>query len=143
MPSFTVNQPRALRANGPLFQLQIGVPRAVEDAMKAAGDPIPTPVTVQAMIDTGASLTIVRAGICAALGLHPVGVVNIGTASAASVPAEQFSVRLAFPNAVEGMGVVTEAPMPVPGCQALIGRDILSKAVFIYIGYADLFTLSF
>jgi predicted aspartyl protease len=119
------------------------VPSAVEDALAAAGDPVPSAVTVQAIIDTGASSTVVRTGTCRGLGLNPVGVINIHTPSSADVPCEQFSVRIAFPNNVQGTAIVTEAPMPGQGIQALIGRDVLSQAVLVYIGFANTFSLSF
>jgi len=133
MPSFSSVQ-AGLRANGPLVQLSIAVPQAVEDALIAAGNPVPAPVTVGSIIDTGASTTVVRTGLCRSLGLNPVGVIMIHTPSSANVPCEQFSVRLAFPNNVQGTAIVTEA---------LIGRDVLSQAVLVYIGFANTFSLSF
>jgi predicted aspartyl protease len=76
VPSFTVAVPD-LRAIGPIVEIRIAVPQAVEAIFVSSGQPIPSPVSMAAMIDTGASGTVIQAGIAARLGLNPVGVVAI------------------------------------------------------------------
>lgn len=38
---------------------------------------------------------------------------------------------------------VLEAPLQGQNIDCLIGRDVLSQGVFVYIGYTNLFSLSF
>jgi hypothetical protein len=142
MASFTTRGP-GLQQNGPQVKLTIGLQPDAEQLLKDAGQPIPAAVELQAIIDTGSTFTVMAMGTGARLGLQPVGVAMISTASHANVPCEQFAVRVAFSNNVILNVVATEAPMPGQPIQALIGRDILSRGVLIYIGYVESFTLSF
>jgi len=70
-------------------------------------------------------------------------VVAINTLSSTGVLCAQYAVRLIFPNNVGGEAVVTEAPLAGQHIQGLIGRDVLSQAVLVYIGYTNQFTMSF
>jgi hypothetical protein len=143
VPSFAATAPDLAQA-GPLVQVSVGVPQNVRDALTAAGQPVPAPVTMQFLIDTGASLTVIRTGTCAGLGLHPVGIVNIHTPTDHDVPAEQFSVSLGFPNnVVASPWVVTEAGLPGQNIDGLLGRDLLSRGVLVYLGYAGAWSVSF
>lgn len=104
---------------------------------------IPSPVPVIAMIDTGASVSVVRQGLPGQLGLKPVGLTYISTPSSTNVARYRFLVRFAFPNNVFVEVPVVEAPLQGQNIQCLIGRDILAHGVLIYIGYSNLFSLSF
>jgi predicted aspartyl protease len=142
VPSFTVAGPN-LQAIGPIVEIRIAVPAAVEAIFVSGGQPVPSPVAMAAMIDTGASGTVIQAGVAARLGLHPVGVVAINTPSSTGVLCAQYAVRLIFPNNVIGEAVVIEAPLEGQHVQGLVGRDVLSQAVLVYIGYTNQFTMSF
>lgn len=99
-----------------------------------------------AMVDTGASGTVIAPAILAQLGLQPVGVTNMSTPSTtAPVQARLFNVDLTFlTNNVAVQGVVAiEAPLGGQHIQCLVGRDILQHGVLVYIGYINQFTLSF
>lgn len=129
---------------GPLVELTLSQPQPIIDAMTAAGTSIPSPMRVVAMIDTGATGSVMQKGLAAQLGLQPVGVVYISTPSSANVPCNEYAVRFLFPNNVVVDGTMIEAPMQGQGqVQALIGRDTLAHGVLVYIGYANLFSLSF
>lgn len=142
MPSFTIEIPN-LQGDGPVVELRVAIGSAVENALRAANTPIPLPVGVPAMIDTGATKSVIRQGIAAQLGLNPVGVTYISTPSSTNVLCPEYLVRLVFPTNVLYEGTVIEAPLQGQHIQCLIGRDILSHAVFVYIGYRNLFSLSF
>jgi hypothetical protein len=142
VPSFTISIGN-LRQAGPVLELQIAVTAAAEEAMERAGDPVPTPVRAIGMIDTGASVSLVRKGLLGPLGLHPVGVSRINTPGATSVACDQYEVRCVLPNNVVFEIPVLEAPLYSQHIQCLIGRDVLAQAVLIYIGYSNQFTLSF
>ncbi|MFZ1061425.1 MAG: aspartyl protease family protein [Candidatus Rokuibacteriota bacterium] len=95
------------------------------------------------MIDTGATSSVMRQGFAAQLGLHPVGVAYINTHSSTNVACYEYLVRLVFPNNVVAEATVLEAPLLGQHIQCLIGRYVLAHGVLVYIGYGNLFTLSF
>ena len=95
------------------------------------------------MIDTGATGSVIRQGVATQLALKPVGVANINTASSSNVRCYKYAVRLIFPNNVAVEAIVIEAPLMGQSIQALICRDILARGVLVYIGYMNLFSLSF
>jgi hypothetical protein len=132
-----------MQADGPLVEVQLAVGSAVETALRAAGAPIPPPVQALAMIDTGATRSVIRQGLTAQLRLNPVGTVRINTPSSANFPCYEYLMRLFFPNGVRVEGVFIEAPLQGQNIQFLIGRDVLSRAVLVYLGYRNSFTLSF
>lgn len=142
MPSFTSQVPN-LQAVGPIVELRIAVGGAAEAALRKAGSPIPTPLPAVAMIDTGATGTVIRQGLAAQLGLNPVGVTYINTPSSTNVACYEYLVRLLFPNNVLVEATALEAPLQGQHIQCLIGRDVLAHGVLVYIGYGNLFSLSF
>ncbi len=77
------------------------------------------------------------------LNIHPIGITRIHTPSSTNVSCREFAVRLLFPNNVIVETTVIEAPLQGQHIQALIGRDVLAHGVLIYIGYGNLFSLSF
>jgi len=141
VPSFTAGIPN-IRAIGPVVQIQIAISEAAEQALKKAGQPVPPPVQVSAMIDTGASDSVIQTGIAQQLGIQPIGVTRVNTPSSTNVQCYRYDVQLILPNGVTVVVPVTEAPLQGQHIQCLIGRDILMHGVFIYIGYSNLFSFS-
>jgi len=86
---------------------------------------------------------VIGQGVATRLGLKPVGVANISTASSSNVQCYKYAVRLIFPNNVTVEAIVIEAPLRGQNIQVLIGRDILARGVLVSIGYMNLFSLSF
>ena len=125
------------------MEVHIAVGRAVESALQAAASAIPSPIPAVAMIDTGASGTVLRQGLPALWGLNPVGLTFINTPSSTNVACYEYLVRLIFPNNVLWEGTVVEAALQGQNIQCLIGRDVSSHAVLVYIGYTNQFSLSF
>jgi hypothetical protein len=120
----------------------VAVIQAAEVVMRSAGQPVPAPVAITAQIDTGASGSAIQQGVAQQLGLQPVGVTPISTPSSTNVPMPLYAVRLLLPNTIVYETTAIEAPMQGQGIQALIGRDVLSQAVLVYIGYANQFTIA-
>ena len=142
MPSFTAAVPN-LQAAGPVVETRIAVGSAAEVALKGADAAVPPPLAALAMIDTGASGSLLRQGLPAQLGLNPVGLAYINTPSSTNVPCYEYLVRLVFPNNVVVETTVLEAPLQGQNIQCLIGRDVLAHGVLVHIGYGNLFSLSF
>lgn len=143
MPSFT-NQLANLRTEGPLCQVRIGVSDPVAEELQKENKPVPNPVEVTAIIDTGASGTVINPSIVENLGLVVRGTIDISTPSTKTHPCNLYDISLLFPNRVRiSLIPVIEAPLEGQNIQCLIGRDVLAMGVFIYVGYNNTFTLSF
>lgn len=142
MPSFTT-QVANLQEVGPVVEIKLAVGTIIEDIFQKNSQNIPTAIQAAAMIDTGATGTVVREDIVKQLDLHPVGTTLINTPSSTNVQCYEYLVRLLFPNNVVVETVVIAAPLQGQHIQCLIGRDVLKHGVFIYTGYINTFTLSF
>lgn len=142
MPSFTVQRPN-LQADGPCAEIQIAVSIPAADALIADGKAVPAPINATAMIDTGATGTVIQEGLAARLGIHPVGITRISTPSSADVECNVYAVRIIFRQGVTAEATAIEAPLQGQNIQCLIGRDILAHGVLVYIGYVNQYTLSF
>jgi predicted aspartyl protease len=143
VPSFTSQLPD-LHRTGPVCQVRIGVSQPTADLLRQQGKPIPTPVEITALIDTGASGTTVKPEVIRQLQLTPRGVTNICTPSSSAHPCNVYDVSLVFPNGI-GVSVITVIEVPLEGqvIQGLIGRDVLAHGILIYSGYTNTFSLSF
>ncbi len=60
-----------------------------------------------------------------------------------NVPCYEYLVRIDLPGNVVAETTVLEAPLLGQHIQCLVGRDVLAHGVLIYIGYENLFSLSF
>jgi len=142
LPSFTAQVPN-LHVIGPVVEVQVAVGRVLEGVLTSNGEPIPTPITASAMIDTGATGTVIRQEMPGQLGLNPVGTAMINTPSSEGVECYEYLVRLFFQNNVVIETLAIGAPLQGQHIQCLIGRDVLAHGVLIYVGYTNTFTLSF
>ncbi|KAF5416082.1 MAG: hypothetical protein C5S48_03955 [Candidatus Methanogaster sp.] len=70
MPSFTTQVPN-LQGLGPLVEVRLAVGSIIEEVLRKDDQLVPAPILVNAMIDTGATGTVVREDIPAQLGLDP------------------------------------------------------------------------
>jgi predicted aspartyl protease len=142
VPSWTISSPN-LRRLGPVIEVQVGMTSAEETAARAVGDPVPAPLTVAALIDTGASHTVLQQNLAAQLGLKPVSSSAFRTASSASAVYHQYTIRLFFPHGVEIEVLAVEMPLQGQHIQCLLGRDVLADGVLVYLGQSNMFSLSF
>jgi len=142
MPSFTTQIPDLLNT-GPVVDIAVATHPDLLEHLKESGQSIPTPVRALAMIDTGATSTIVKPEIIESLGINPIGEKRISTPSCTDFSCNQYQATILFPNRVAiHISSILEAPLTGQSIQCLIGRDILSRVVFIYNGYANFITFS-
>jgi len=142
MPSFT-HRIQNLQQVGPVVEVVITPSVPFLQTMKIPSSNVKA-AKVLAMIDTGATGTVISSGIASQLNIKPVGTTYINTPSSSNVLCNQFDIQIIFPNNVNIMSiVVTEAQLQGQHIQCLIGRDVLQHGVFIYTGYDNSFTLSF
>jgi len=144
MPSFT-NQIANMVQVGPIVEISVGPSLSYAQAMAKKGLSVPQPVKAVAMIDTGASGTVITPSVTQQLGLSPVGLSKMSTPSTTTaVTAAVFNLGLTFPNGVSVASIMAlEAPLGGQHIQCLIGRDVLQHGVLTYIGYINQYTLSF
>lgn len=145
MPHLTLPVTRA----GAVLDVLVGVglPRAT--ALRAAGAQAPAPVSVRALIDTGARYTCVTPEVLQRLGTTFVGTTRIRTPSsgAAGHSRRLFEVSLSIehpsPHLLKGAIHVIERSFSGHGVSCLIGRDLLAERLLVYDGAAGSFCFSF
>jgi hypothetical protein len=140
-----------IAAEGPILSALVAVSEARHAALKAAEQPIPAPVPIRALVDTGASCTCVDPSVLAALNLTPTGQAFLNTASSGQTPhsADVYDIAFAIPTGdrvplfLRNVPVVATELLDAQGFHALVGRDILEHCVLIYNGDIGFFTLAF
>lgn len=144
MPSVNLQ----ISSAGPLLTVHVGVSQARQDALKAAGLPIPAPILCRLLIDTGADGTNICRSVVSQLDLTPTSSIDVLTPSTGNSPVEMpmYDVLIQIP-----FGGITMTHNAVPvicsefsaqGIQGLLGRDLLQHGVLVYNGYLELCTLS-
>jgi len=119
--------------------------------LRAAGLEMPPPRVIRALLDTGASCSVVDAAIIRSLSLLPTGTISIFTPSTGAVPhrCNQYDVAIAMlmePTQVHVVSVtipVIEAHLGAHNYQALIGRDVLAQALLVYNGRSGSLSMAF
>jgi len=121
--------------------------------MEAAGLEIPESRRVQAMVDTGASISCVEPSVLTNLALAPTGLASVTTPSTGNTPHDtyQYDVSLLVPGPtanhaalfVPNLAVISSELYQAQGFHMLIGRDVLSLCRLTYDGQAGFFTLAY
>lgn len=133
----------ALRQNGAIVNVTIGVPSAYAKQMQDAGQPVPPTQTIKAMIDTGASISTVSDAVASAAGLQQVSSVPIGGVGGVSTR-PIYSASFGVPDYKVQIDPIQIAgvSLPVGGFDALLGRDILKVLEFDYTGIQGSFLVT-
>jgi hypothetical protein len=115
--------------------------------------PVPQPVALRGLIDTGASHTSIDSRAFLSLGLQSVGIIFTSTASTGAKPqiCEQYKLSLTVlhPSGdprlhyIADPVTVTHADLLPYNEPVLIGCDLLNRWVFTYDGPAGEFTLAY
>ena len=145
MPHLTLS----LASDGPLVEVAFAASSERIEALKLTGQSYPKPVWATGLIDTGAGISAVGGDVIQALGIVPIGQIDVYSAVVGHVrPCNLYDVCLAF--APRSSPTVMHVDMPIiegvfsgKRYNALIGRDILRRCLFFYNGSADTFTLAF
>jgi len=140
--------PAGLRRFGPVLPVEIAIPSALSKFLSARNQQIPAPRTGLALIDTGATRSCVDSQVISSLGVNPIGITSLGTASGRSqhhlypakfsFPAMKFEVEFGAVVGVDLSGQGTGKMQII----ALIGRDVLSRCILIYHGTKGSFSLA-
>lgn len=136
--------------DGPIVDAVFGITGKGTAALQAARQPIPAPVAVRALVDTGTDVSCVAPWVLRQLGLVPSGSSSTHTAGG-SVKVQLFNVSLtiwgpagkAGPSLVRDPLKVMEFAHAPPTIEALIGTDVLAECLLIIDGPAQHFILAF
>jgi len=136
--------------DGPVIITFISVSRISREIMLAQGKAVPNSVQLRALVDTGATYTCIDSSVVARLNLVRTGTMGVLTPTTGAIPQllPQYDVDLQFVSPtsqvlppLEDVSVL-EAALSAQGIQALIGRDILARCLFVFDGPANSFSLS-
>lgn len=129
---------------GPCIQVNLSIASPIAEQLLQKGESLPAPVSGLALIDTGASVTCIDETAAAKLGLPPVDVVSIASASSASSQCNTYPVRIDLQGLPIGIDATKAigAPLAAQGLVALIGRDVLSHFTLFYNGTTGQITLA-
>jgi hypothetical protein len=122
-------------------------------ALKAQGLAYPAPQQIAALIDTGASSSVLDTSVISSFALTLTGQTLIHTPSTGSQyeSRNQYaaSISLIDPTLDPRQGIevyniaVIESHLASEGFLAIIGRDILSRCIFTFDGPAKIYRLEF
>ncbi|MFQ5759191.1 MAG: hypothetical protein ACE5IF_05895 [Candidatus Bathyarchaeia archaeon] len=124
-----------------ILPIDISLPQVLINHLTNQGVAIPQPVSGHALIDTGASISVVDLAVLTKLNIHPIGVANVLT-TAGTAQQNLFPARFQIPGMIIDVSAVLGANLSSQGFVALIGRDILSRFIMIYHGPAGRMTLA-
>ena len=140
-----------LSTAGPILPVEVTIPTPLADILTKQNKPIPQPKSGWALIDTGATRTCVDADAITQLGVNPIGRAKIH-GSAGKHEVNIFPAHFRFPTFQGGFEIDFTATLGVDikaqqfnkqPIIVLIGRDVLSRCIFIYNGTLGVYTLSF
>jgi len=140
--------PNILVMTGPILGVEVSIPKELADLLTAEKKAMPSPKAGYALIDTGATRSGVDHSIITELGVQPVGVAKTLTAGG-EVEQNLFPAHFRFPgenididfSSVLGVNLKGQHVNGQP-IIALLGRDILSRFVFIYNGPGGFFSIA-
>jgi predicted aspartyl protease len=131
-----------LSENGPAMALSVSPSLAARAAATKRGEQHLPPVQIAGLIDTGATQTVLREGTCRKLRIHPTNLRLVRTVTAECVPCHEYPVSLRFSDTVSIETTVIELPLKGQTTDCLIGRDLLQKLNFVYLGPANSFSIA-
>jgi hypothetical protein len=138
--------------DGALVRIEVGLTKADRRRRRRVGQPIPQPVEMMAVLDTGAQTTCVAPTAVARLAL-PIKNARLtnapGVAGLQSTVTREVSLTILHPSGDPAAHLiipvleVAELDLGTLGYDALIGRDVLARCVLTYDGPAGSFTLGY
>ena len=141
MPRLKRVEPR-LRRDEPILEVRLEPVLAAQKLMRDDAEEVPS-VSIKALIDTGASGTLVQTSVVEGMGLSPFDTALLTTPSTTQpLRCRLYRVRLVFSKTVAFETNVVEGPLIGQNVQCLIGRDILEHVVFTYDGPNSRFSIT-
>lgn len=122
---------RDLLLFGPRLEVEIEGTGAIESSARG-------PIRLPALIDTGAQRTVVSPAVIQRAGLRQIGKIHIAHVGGGERDVGLYAAVLRFPRAkLTGIEIeVTALELAYPLIHCLVGRDVLSRWTFTYMGPA-------
>ncbi len=149
MPTIT----DVIGSDGAIVRVEVGVSHTFRRNLQAAGRPVPQPVTLTAILDTGAEMTCIdprvsrRLQLVSAPDFGAINVPSVGGLTFQTVTNVRLTILHPSGNPPDHLTVhdlpVAELPLGVFRIDVLIGRDVLALCRFDYDGPAGLFALAY
>jgi hypothetical protein len=93
------------------------------------------------LIDTGAGISGLDTAIIAALGIQPISLISVGSATGSN-PHAVYAIRFEIPGMIlVDPLMVTECDLAMQTPKCLLGRDVLSRMMFSYVGFTGQWVL--
>jgi hypothetical protein len=135
----------------PILEVLIGVSASLKKALLDNDQPVPEPILLQALLDTGTDGTFLDIEIVNKLGLkqlRPGMPAKVGTLAGEKQESFEYSASLVFVNGhsqttINELIIVGQAFPKSEKYKMLIGTDILSRCCFFYYGTTNKFVLSY
>lgn len=144
----TIPPSRLIQHVGPVLPVFImPSPQHIAAVTRASQNP-PSPVQGVALIDTGASVTMVDESICRSMGLQPTGFARLSHAVGASDNRPCYAIQISFPNTplakplFHPKVVSGNLQFGNPKYSLLLGRDLMTNMKFVYNGFAGRFEIA-
>jgi hypothetical protein len=136
---------------GPLIHAYIGVSTPRQNALVKANLSVPAPIVVKALVDTGASHTVVDPTVLKTLMLTPKRIAKTITPTTGDKPHKCYTYDVSFHIP---LGTATSLfsklawevsclDLKHQGFEVLLGRDILAEGILVYDGKFASFSLAF
>jgi len=113
--------PQVLVQTGPLLQVEVSIPSALEQLLNTQNQPIPSPITGWALIDTEATRSCVDKRTITQLSVNPIGITMTGTAGG-QVQQYLYPAKFRFPG--EGLEIEFSSVVGVD----LAGQSIVDSS---------------
>lgn len=134
----------------PTVRFYVAIGTTPAETFRKAGLPVPGPIAVKALVDTGALRSHVDLSILSSLGLEMAGEIEVFTASTGMVPEKMGSyiIDLYFAGDRPGclakdLEVIGSDKLAGLRVDMLLGRDILDRCLLVYDGLHHRFTLAY
>lgn len=146
MPHLTIE----VGPRGPMILAAVGVSESRRKALTDAGHSLPNLEMVNALVDTGASGSVVDPAVIAPLGLSPTSYISVHTPSTNGQPVQQPVYDLSIwlyhaktKHIFERSFPVCCAGLRAQGIDMLLGRDVLAECLMVYDGPEARYSLAF
>lgn len=133
----------------PVIEMVVAVTRKRAGWLESRGRPVPRPEVVPALLDTGASTSLISQDIADQLKLHRGSKqVVSGIGGTVSVAGYLAMVQLLFPgippvSLKDSAEVIVVPNLNHLGARMILGRDVLSVCVLVYNGPHSTCTFAF
>jgi predicted aspartyl protease len=142
-PLFLSPTRNELQQDGPCIVVAISAPRFEIEEGRSVGLEYPEPYRVRALIDTGASVTVINPQLVRTCKLRHTGFAEI-VAAGGSGRYQELAAAISFPETdLSGIDLIRVVACPIvrQPVSCLIGRDILRRWTFTYDGTTGQFEI--